>query len=381
MNKKILCLALCPAFLFLASCKDQGKGYFQVKGTYKNVNVSKVVLLSLSSGKDQSPVSIDSQKISGGSGSFSLKGRGKAEEIFELVFGDNIPVPFINDAPEIQVDLDMGKKDDYYTVRGSLASSQLKDLITNFGLKNYAVEKNFAELDSLKRMNASDSVMIAVTTAKNNSISELNEYLKKCIETSSTASLRILALGWAARSFSNTDFEKELADAIKKYPGNAMLLKMKIDYSSQKSQAAETSGNWIGKAAPDLGLQDVSGNPVPISSFKGKWLLVDFWASWCGPCRMENPNVAKAYNLFKDKNFTILGVSLDKDKDAWVQAIKDDKLAWTQVSDLKFWNSKAAEVFGFQGIPFNVLIDPQGKIIARELRGPDLENKLKEVLQ
>src|ERR1700683_301257 len=138
MYKKIFFLALCPSFLLLASCKDQGKGRFLVKGTYKNVNVSKVVLLSISSGKDQSPVSLDSQKISGATGSFTLKGRGKPDEIFELVFGDNIPVPFINDAAEIQVDLDMGKKDDYYNIRGSVASSQLKDLISNFGLKNFA---------------------------------------------------------------------------------------------------------------------------------------------------------------------------------------------------------------------------------------------------
>src|SRR5664279_4639151 len=114
---------------------------------------------------------------------------------------------------------------------------------------------------------------------------------------------------------------------------------------------------------------DTTGKPISLSSFKGKYVLVDFWASWCGPCRAENPNVLKAYIEFKDKNFTILGVSLDKDKDAWEKAIGDDKLAWTQVSDLKFWNSKAVEIFQFQGIPFNVLIDPQGKIIAQELRG------------
>ena len=109
-------------------------------------------------------------------------------------------------------------------------------------------------------------------------------------------------------------------------------------------------------------------------------MLIDFWASWCGPCRMENPNVVKAYNEFKGKNFTILGVSLDKDKDSWKKAIAQDHLNWTQMSDLKYWNSQAVETFGFQGIPFNVLVDPSGKVIAESLRGEDLDAKLKQVL-
>ena len=116
-------------------------------------------------------------------------------------------------------------------------------------------------------------------------------------------------------------------------------------------------------------MNDINGKPVSISDFKGKYVLIDFWASWCGPCRKENPNVVAAYNKYKDKNFTILGVSLDKDKDSWIQAIKNDNLAWTQMSDLKQWESAAVSTYKIQGIPFNVLIDPTGKVIAQELRG------------
>ena len=191
-------------------------------------------------------------------------------------------------------------------------------------------------------------------------------------------------MSWASRSFSQTDFEASLNASVKKYPTSDLLLNMKKNYDIQKAQAQQAQQgqtSWVGQQAPELALPDVNGKVVLLSSFKGKYLLIDFWASWCGPCRAENPNVVRAYSEFKDKNFAILGVSLDKDKDAWQQAVKDDKLAWTHVSDLKYWSSKAVEVYKFEGIPFNVLIDPQGKIIGQELRGADLENKLKEVLQ
>ncbi|MDB5000436.1 MAG: hypothetical protein JWR76_1513 [Mucilaginibacter sp.] len=138
----------------------------------------------------------------------------------------------------------------------------------------------------------------------------------------------------------------------------------------------------IGAMAPDFIQNDVNGLPVRLSSFKGKYVLIDFWASWCGPCRQENPNVVRTYNKYKNKNFTILGVSLDREsgKSAWLAAIKNDGLTWTQVSDLKYWNNLAAAVYGVRSIPQNFLIDPTGKIVAKDLRGDDLDNKLAELL-
>ncbi|MBS0028566.1 redoxin domain-containing protein [Chitinophaga sp. 22321] len=136
----------------------------------------------------------------------------------------------------------------------------------------------------------------------------------------------------------------------------------------------------IGAMAPGFTQNDVSGHPVNLSDFNGRYVLIDFWASWCGPCRGENPNVVKAYQQFKDKGFTILGISLDQDKEAWVKAIEADKLAWTQVSDLKFWKNAVALQYGIRSIPANLLLDKNGKIIARDLRGEALEKKLAELM-
>jgi peroxiredoxin len=137
----------------------------------------------------------------------------------------------------------------------------------------------------------------------------------------------------------------------------------------------------IGQPAPEISLPDPDGKIITLSSFKGKFVLVDFWAKWCGPCRQENPNVVKAYNEFKGKGFDILGVSLDRTKEDWVQAIKQDGLAWKHVSDLKYFQSQAAQDYNISGIPFSILVDPKGIIVAKNLRGSALQKKLAEVLK
>jgi peroxiredoxin len=138
----------------------------------------------------------------------------------------------------------------------------------------------------------------------------------------------------------------------------------------------------IGKMAPDFTQNDANEQPVKLSDFKGKYVLIDFWASWCAPCRAENPNVVKAYNQYKNKGFTVIGISLDQPgkKAAWLAAVKADGLEWTQLSDLKFWNNEVAVLYGIKSIPQNFLLDKDGKIVAANLRGEDLEKTLAKLL-
>jgi peroxiredoxin len=376
----------------LISCKNGDKNMFQVKLTYKNSdkmispqNSGKadgwVFLEEIVYGKNQLPVIVDSQKISGPSGNLTFQGKNTQEGIYELVFGDNIlAIPLINDVPGIQVYADLSKTKDFYTVSGSAASKQLQSLLENVGSKNNDIQSSFNTLDSLKKINAPDSVLVAANNTKNSAISSLNDYLKQFIQTTPNATLGVLALGWASRSLPPAEMDSQLKGLKTRFPGNAFLAEMEKASSQQQQTEPSSGASWVGKTVPELVMPDVNGNDISISSFRGKYLLIDFWASWCGPCRMENPNVVKAYNEFKGKNFTILGVSLDKDKDSWKKAISQDHLAWSHMSDLKYWNSQAVETFGFQGIPFNVLVDPSGKVIGESLRGEELDAKLKQVL-
>jgi peroxiredoxin len=368
----------------MASCDKKIKGGFSVTVNYKNaVTGKRLVLEEIPFGGDMRPVFLDSTAVKEPNGTIRLTGTGTEEGIYQVVVEDGPSVLLINDVEKITVAIDAAKRTDYYTVTGSEASKELQEFIKQYSDKSLLINQSFNRIDSLKQLGGSDSLLIAATGDKNRGIEMLNGYMENFIDKSTHPALSLFALGLSGRSFPKEKFEKTIAAVIKQFPEHKALAQLKTTYEMQQAQMAENARkqvNWTGKQLPDFALPSVDGTPVSLASFKGKYVLIDFWASWCGPCRQENPNVVNAYNRYKNRNFTIVGVSLDKQKDPWLKAIKDDKLEWTHISDLLFWNSKAVEVFQFEGIPFNLLVDPKGKIIAENLRGQELENTLKEVL-
>jgi peroxiredoxin len=197
---------------------------------------------------------------------------------------------------------------------------------------------------------------------------------KKFITNNPDSYISLVALGSYA-------YSADYADLAPLYNGLTDRLKQTVRGKHFGELLPHIKAVAIGATAPEFAETDTSGAMVDLSSFRGKYVLIDFWASWCGPCRAENPNVVKAFNHYKGQAFTVLGVSLDQPngKAKWLAAIHKDGLNWTQVSDLKYWDSKEAGLYAVKGIPQNFLIDPSGKIIAKNLRGDALELKLEEI--
>lgn len=377
------------SLLAMASCneKDSGKA-FSIRGTIENTQARKIYLDEVAS--TQSTV-VDSAEIK--DGKFSLGAGAHESVIYNLRLDDNVyPVAYvINDKPKVEIDVVMNPDNPQfsrsYDVKGSPASQAMREYIQAFTRDLQELYYLRRGMDSLKRSGGGDS-SIQQMKEKGRMIAEgIREFTINSIRNASDPALLIFQLGYYQATSNNPMFglepipleqEDELVKkATEKFPNHKGLAEVR------KSAEERMATRLLGNPAPDFTLPDVNGKEVSLSSLRGKYVLVDFWASWCQPCRVENPNVVEAFNRFRDKNFTVLGVSLDKpgEKDKWLEAIRKDKLNWQHVSDLKYWESIVVPLYRIQGIPFNVLVDPDGKVIAEGLRGEALHLKLEQLLK
>ncbi len=375
MKRAILAaVLLSPAVLFA-----QGEKPFTIYGTVAQVQKQAKVYLKVRKGDD---ALLDSADVT--DGKFTFKGTIKEPSLASLmmVVADPLPdlpkgmkqdiLPLFLDKGTITITAQDSVRN--AVVKGSAANDaylQLDGMLKDVGTQMRDLQKAYRQLymakdeEGMKRLEPKFDEL----EAKEKKITR--DYLDKY----PASPIAMFALNqYAGYEINPVDVEPVFKKLDKKIRSS----ESGKAFATRLEAAKKTA---IGQPALNFSQTDAEGNPISLASFKGKYVLVDFWASWCGPCRAENPNVVRAYGKYKAKGFEILGVSLDDKKDKWLAAIQADNLAWTHVSDLKGWKNAAAELYSIRAIPQNLLIDPQGRIVAKNLRGEALETKLNEIMQ
>ena len=372
------------AVIFI-SCSENDHN-FELSGTINGAK-GKAIYLSTTS-------TIDSVIIDSGD-KFQFKGLVNQANFYNLYFDKTSPILlYVDSGSVINVESGFETFSNSYKISGSEVCEEIRMLQMKLN-ETFAKIKQ-VQVSKMQEADSSniDSVKSVITLEVNKVVEEHRNFIFKFIKQrpSSFAVLPAIYQSFDSRNpifnfVNDYDYYTMIDSAmLARHPKSvhsqdfhSQYLQMKRQYEPYLKQKDLPTQS---QQAPDFSVQTPSGASISLSSFKGKWVLLDFWAAWCGPCRHENPNLVNAYNQFSKKNFTIFQVSLDQKKEDWISAIDKDGLGkWQHGSDLQYWNSKPAQMYGVNSIPSNFLINPDGVIVAQNLRGVDLINKLKEVLK
>lgn len=373
MYKSIICLS---AAAFFTACNTNGKrGNFELKGNFLNTKGQMIYLEKLSGAQ---PVVVDSTIINE-KGDFEFTNYTPKIGFYRVKSSpQNFAMLVLDSSDKVRLTGNINDLGNSYKAEGSAETTlfmeyneigKARDLRLDSLNKAFQLVMESSKMDSKKMDSLSKIFEAPYNAIVESSSAILLEKLKKNPDMYSS-----LIAVQALEPDKYADVYKLLDSGLtKKFPNDNTVRMFHGLVSSMKATA-------IGQIAPEINLASPEGGLIALSSLRGKVVLIDFWASWCGPCRKEMPNVVNAYSKFKNKGFEIFGVSLDRDKDRWVEAIAKDGITWPQVSDLRQWESSVVPLYNIQGIPYTVLLDREGKILAKNLRGEELEKKLAEVL-